>query len=114
MSSWEEYEAEYNRLWAALEAADQAGKDAGTLVGRYIQEPRGDGYAIYQVVKENKRTVRIKHVEIGDAWVVPMWGGGCSLPKQWAEQNIYRRDRMDELFPKRLAIVPPSPLPAGV
>jgi hypothetical protein len=84
---------------ALLDAQDKAGKDAGTLLGRFVQEPRGDGYAIYQVVKLNKKTARLAHVcGIGDDWHVPMWGLEASVDIKYVEQNIRRRDGLSKLF----------------
>ena len=62
------------------------------------QEAYADGYAIYQIVRENKNTVRIKVCkDIGDDWVIPYWGEETTIDKSHAERNIGHRDWMDSL-----------------
>lgn len=99
---WEEMDKAYQAKHDRMEAQDAEGKANGTLLGRYIQEGRGDGYAYYQVVKVNKKTVRIHHVNgLGDDWDMPMWGLEASIPIAYASLNIGRRDRMKEIFGSR-------------
>lgn len=84
-----------------LEKKDQLAKESGELKGRYIQEPRADGYAIYEIVRVNKRSVRIKVVtDIGDDWTVPFWGEETTIPLDYAERNIRSRDALAEMFSK--------------
>lgn len=85
-----------------LDEQDAKAKTEGKLVGRYIQEPRGDGYAIYRIVRENKKTVRIQRVTgIGDDWSVPYWGDETTVDKEYAEKNIGQRDFWSNLVASR-------------
>lgn len=95
----DEYYERLERNKKDLEMKDQAAKESGTLKGRYIQEPRADGYAIYEIIRVNKRSVRIRVVTgIGDDWTVPFWGEETTIPLDYAEQNVRRRDALEELF----------------
>ena len=51
--------------YANLKKIDQKVKSQGGILGRYIQEPYADGYAIYQVVEEKATKVKLR--EIGRA-----------------------------------------------
>jgi hypothetical protein len=65
-----------------LDAQDEAARKENRLVGRIVQHGHADGYAVYQIVKENKKSVKIKHCHgIGDDWVLPAWGYECNIPK---------------------------------
>jgi len=94
LDQWKANEEKLNRT-------DQKAKAEGKLVGRFIQEQIADGYAFYRVIKENKASVRIKHVSgLGDDWQVPYWGTEATIKKDFAIQNIGYRDRLAELFSK--------------
>lgn len=81
---------------------DQEAKEKGVLKGRYINEPYADGYAYYEIVRENKNTVRIKVIKnIGDDWVIPYWGEEATIAKDHALRNIGWRDHMASLVKKR-------------
>ena len=86
----------------ALREQDATAKAAGELLGRYIQESYADGYAFYEIIKVNKKSVRIQVVTgIGDDWVLPYWGVATSIPIAYAEQNIKRRDGLAALFARK-------------
>lgn len=85
-----------------LRQIDEKVKSEGGLVGRYIQEPYADSYAIYQIVGEKGSKVKIKVVTgIGDDWVLPMWGRECMIDKGYAQSSVYRRDKLREFFNKK-------------
>lgn len=76
-----------------LMGLDLISKAIGVLVGRVIREPIADGFAVYQIVRENKKSVRIVHVSgIGDDYMLPSWGEEATIPKDYASKNIWRRD----------------------
>lgn len=82
---------------------DAEAKAKGELKGRYISEQYADGYAIYQIVKENKASVLIQVVtEIGDDWVIPYWGESTTIPKEYAVNHVARREAMAELFKRKV------------
>lgn len=87
--------------YKSLEAEDKAAKAMGLLVGRFIDEPIADGKAIYKIIKENKRTVRVKVVTgLGDDWTIPSWGKETTLSKDYVTRKIKSRDAITELFSK--------------
>lgn len=102
MEDWKELLKKFDANMERMQATDKKAKAAGSLVGRYIQEPFADGYAYYLIFKENKKTVRIQRVTgIGDDWTIPYWGDTASISKDFAMQNIGRRDALHELFSRK-------------
>lgn len=88
------------KTWSRLLCDDKAAKKAKTLVGRYITQPMGDGRAVYQIIKETKRTVTIRHVPgaCADDWIIPYWGTRATVRRAWVEQEIRGHEAMDEMF----------------
>lgn len=72
----------------------------GELVaGRLLRLPMADGYAIYQVVKVNPKTVEIAWRGFHpDRWVDQRYGLGGRKPRAEIEQLLGARDRMNALF----------------
>lgn len=96
---WDEIEKGYQRNWKKITDADEKAKAEGKLVGRYIQHAFADGYAVYQIVRENKKSVRIRVCKgIGDDWVLPAWGEVCTIPKDTALRFISWEDGLREMF----------------
>jgi len=92
----------YDTNWELLKSIDQGAKAKGELKHRYIQESCADSYAYYQIVKVNKKTVKITHLALGgDDWVIPYWGYEAIIDRAYAEQSVSWRDNMDALFEKR-------------
>lgn len=88
--------------WEALEECDRKAKARGELKGRYIAEPYADGKAVYQIIREDKKTVRIRVCTgLGDDWVLPYWGEETSIDKNYAIQRIAQRDALAELFGRK-------------
>jgi hypothetical protein len=77
---------------------DSLAKDLGTLMGRQIKFPMGDGYAYYIITKVNKQTVEITWVKYCDAWQDSRAGYQSLLDKAYAEQQVKGQDRLAELF----------------
>jgi hypothetical protein len=78
-----------------MEQKDMEAKEKGVLKGRYINEQYADGYAFYEIIRENKKTVRIRVIKnIGDDWVIPYWGEEATIDKEHALKNIGWRDFM--------------------
>ena len=93
---------EHDDNFKKLQKQDEMAKEVNRLVGRYIDEPWADGKAFYVIVKENKKSVRIRVVTgIGDDWVIPYWGEETTIEKSYAIQRINYRDKMAELFGSR-------------
>jgi hypothetical protein len=101
-TNWEQAELNLKDNWNKLEEIDQKAKDSEQILYRYIAHPYADGRAYYQIIKENKNSVRLRVcIGLGDDWVLPAWGEECSISKNEAKLFIKRRDGLKELFSKR-------------
>jgi hypothetical protein len=94
-----------DNIWKAniqmLEECDDIAKKEGTLLGRILSEPVADGQAHYQIIKVNKKTVRISHCDgIYDDYYVSYWGGEATIDKAYAEQVLRFKDEMSKIFPR--------------
>lgn len=77
----------------SLKRQDQKAKDAGKLVGRYIDESVADGAAYYVIVADGPSTVRIRLVTgVGDDYRIPYWGEETTIEKEYALRKIGWRD----------------------
>lgn len=82
-----------------LEYLDEKAKKDGSIIGRYINLPMGDGYAYYQVTSIKGNQARLDLItEIGDDWVFPMWGKGTVVSLQEVKNHISRRDALDKML----------------
>ena len=98
-TKWDEADRAIKLNQASLEVIDRTSKNNHKLLYRYISHPFADGYAYYQIIKENKITVKIRVCKgMGDDWVLPVWGEESTISKILAEQMIERRDHMEKLF----------------
>lgn len=88
------------RNFAELKACDDEAAAAGRLTGRYFYQSVADGRAFYQIVRENKKTVRIRHCEgvAGDDYQVNLWGWEASIPTTLAQRLVNQRVAMAKLF----------------
>jgi hypothetical protein len=84
-----------NELMDELEVLAKAKK---TLLGRTIQFPMADSYALYLITGVNAKTVQLKWLNWCDAWVDDRCGYACRLDRKYAEQSVYGRDRLNEMF----------------
>ncbi len=73
-------------------------KSRCTLLGRTMQFPMADSYALYVVTKVNKTTVQLTWLKWCDAWQDDRIGYRGSLPVDYASKHIYGRDKLDALF----------------
>lgn len=81
---------------------DLKAKEKGILKGRYLEEPYADGYAYYEIIRENKKSVRIRVIKnIGDDWVLPLFGEEATVDIGYVKGKLRYRDYMDELFARR-------------
>lgn len=84
---------------ALLDKIDQEAKDKSQLLWRYIQESYADGYAVYQIIKVNKNSVRIRCCSgLGDDWMIPYWGEVTTIDMEYAMGKVQQRDNMADLF----------------
>jgi hypothetical protein len=99
---WDQARPIMERNWKHLEEIDERAKNVGQLLYRYVSHSYADGKAFYQIIKENKKSVRLRVCTgLGDDWILPAWGEECSIPKTQAETFIKRRDGLKELFSQR-------------
>lgn len=97
------YETHQAENWSELKSIDRIAKNRGTILHRFIREPVADGYAIYQIVKLNKKTVRIQHCTGYSDYKVSYWGDGAVIDRGYAENSVKGRDTLEELFKKKEA-----------
>ena len=95
------YEKHQDKNWSELKRIDEEAKKKGNILHRFIREPVADGYAIYQIVKRNKKSVRIKHCTGYSDYKVSCWGDGAIIDSSYAEKSVRGRDRFEELFKKK-------------
>ncbi len=83
-----------NPNWDQLIEADRAARESGSMVGRFVAEPYADGKAYYVVVRENKKTVVLRHVSVAgtDHWRIPSWGDEPRVDVAYVKKNINSRD----------------------
>lgn len=101
-SNFKGWEAALKANQAELDACDQEAQDAWRLTGRYFYESVADGYAFYQIVRENKKTVRIRHClgVAADDYQVHVWGPEASIPTALAQRLVDRHAAIARLFGK--------------
>jgi len=88
-----------------LEECDRQARENDQIVGRYITHPFADGQAVYQIIRDNKRSVRIRVcIGLGDDWVLPAWGYEYTLDKEQALQFLGFQDSMRELSTKKFGV----------
>jgi len=85
----------------AMVEKDAQAKAKGTMVGRFIREPCADSYAFYEIVKVNKKTVVIQHLDVYDGWTIPYWGKRATIDIRFAQENLAYRDNLERLLAER-------------
>lgn len=81
--------------WKHLHEIENAAIEAGGLLHRFMYEPVADGKAIYQIIRVNKKTVRVRACSIDGLYydyIVPQWGEEATIPKKYAEKAIGFQD----------------------
>ena len=89
-----------------LEKIEQKAIAQGSLLYRFLYEGVADGKAIYQIIKVNKTTVRVRLCILDglyDDYVVPQWGDEATIDREYAEQNILRQDMWRKFIAERKA-----------
>ena len=89
--------AEITRIENAVRENDPDG-----LLYRFIVEPVADGKAVYQIIKVNKRSVRIRLCQLdgcyGPDYFVPQWGDEAVISIDYAQAAVRRRDASARIF----------------
>lgn len=100
--NWSErFDAKMKKQEELMNELDVLAKAQKTILGRTVRFPMADSYALYLVTSVGKTQVQIKWLNYCDAWVDDRAGYACKLDRKYAEQHIYGRDRLDELFSKK-------------
>ena len=81
-----------------LEKQDIVLRDNGILKGRFIAEYYATGYAYYKIIRVNKKTVRIRFINIGDGYSIPYWGYETSIDKDYVINSLAFRDKRDKIL----------------
>lgn len=85
-----------------LKKIDKMAKSKGELLGRYVDVPVADGKAIYQIMRVNKNTVRIKALGgFGDDYILDYWGYEATVDKDYIASLVRNRDKLEEIFGRR-------------
>lgn len=93
----------WERNTQKMKEKDRQSKEKGLLKGRFLNIPYADGYAYYEIIRENKNTVRIRVItDIGDDYVIPYIGEENTVNKGFALQNIGMRDFLEDTAVKKI------------
>jgi hypothetical protein len=100
-SVMDEINAQIAMIQKAFEESAARGK--GLLVGKLFRTQVADGYAVYQVVKINKSSVKVKwRKDLAlDGWQDQTLGAGGTFPKRCVEQPILREEALAEIFSRK-------------
>ena len=104
-------EQNYCQMWQSvqqtniekIEEIEEKAIAAGGLLYRFLYESVADGKAIYQIVKVNKQTVRVRLCSIDGLYydyVVPQWGREATIPIKYAQSAIAYQDTLKKIFAK--------------
>lgn len=97
----EEFNAQMKRQEELINELKVLAKAKSTLLGRIIQFPCADSYALYLVVQVNVRSVVVYWLNWCDGWQDDRLGVGGSLSLKYAQESIWGRDRMEDFFSKK-------------
>lgn len=85
-----------------LQRIDEAARAQGGLLWRVIRYAVADGYAVYQIVKVNKTSVRVAYCpgleENPDEYQVDAWGRQATVPLSIAERLVHTHDALQAIF----------------
>jgi hypothetical protein len=97
----DEYFKQFNKNFEALSKQDEEAAKQGKLVGRVIQEQIADGYAYYVIIRENKKTVRIRRATgLGDDWTIPYWGDEATIEKNYVLNQFQWKEDLAKIMAK--------------
>jgi len=91
---WEKFKIADKLFWSTVE---ELNANAIGLVGKSISFNVADGYATYIIVKENKATVTVEHLDYMDGYHSPAVYMG-KVPRGLAEQYVKRDEGMKAIF----------------
>ena len=96
-------ESEYLSKWEEcikanekhLEEIEEKAIANGGLLYRFLYESVADGRAIYQIIRVNKNTARVKICQIDgcyNEYIVPQWGHEATVPLEYIQKQINFQD----------------------
>lgn len=74
-----------------LEKIEATAIKEGGLLHRFLYEAVADGKAIYQIIRVNKKSVRVRLCSLDGLYYdysVPQWGNEATIPLQYAQSRI--------------------------
>ena len=82
---------------------DRKAKESGSILYRFLYEPVADGKGIYQIIKVNKKTCRIRYCSTDgyNEYQVRQWGEIATVPMQYVLDALGRQDYLDNLHKKK-------------
>lgn len=97
------FESIINKIKQQDVMLDELENDAiknNTLLGRTINFPMADSYAVYIITKINKNTVTLTWVDYADGWVDDRLGYEGNVSIEYATTKIKQKDALNKLFSK--------------
>lgn len=82
---------------------DRKAKESGSILYRFLYEPVADGKGIYQIIKVNKKTCRVRYCSTDgyNEYQVRQWGETAAVPMQYVLEALDRQDHLDILRKKK-------------
>ena len=97
----EKFEDKIKRQEILMDELKVMAKAKNTLLGRTLQFPMADSYALYIIIRVNKTNVVAYWLDYCDAWQDDRLGVGGELSLEYAKAKVFGRDKLDELFSKK-------------
>lgn len=96
------FEAKMKKQDELMDELKVLAKAQKTLLGRTMQFPMADSFALYVITAVNKTTVELSWLNWCDAWVDDRLGYRGTVSLKYAEQSVYGRDRIEERFANKV------------
>lgn len=70
---------------------DKQAKEQGSILYRFLYEPVADGIGVYQIIKVNKKSCRVRYCSTNgfNEYQVRQWGETATVPMQYV-LNVLR------------------------
>jgi hypothetical protein len=72
-----------------------------TLVGRIVQFPVADSYAMYVVTGVNPRTARLQWIDYCDGWMDNRCGKESNVDLKFVTEYVNHQDSVEEFFARK-------------
>lgn len=94
------FDAKMKRQDELIEELKVLAKAEGTLLGRTMQFPCADSYALYLIIRVKKNVVILFWLDYCDGWQDDRLGTCGTLPIKYAQETVWGRDRFDDFWTK--------------